>query len=190
MLIKCSECGHEIDHTTAVPRYNYQGLGVPAVLVNAVEETRCPNCNSVESTLIPNLNGLIASAAAERISIPIRLNGREIRFLREALDLTCAQLAQTLGVRNDLISRCEHDAETLGEHLERNFRALVYLRLRRRTIIKLNVERLLTMGFDDSPRLLEAVPLMLRLGPVPTRSKAPVRQRVWQPDPAPLKKTG
>src|ERR1700676_4903037 len=145
MLIKCSECGHEIDHMTAVPRYDYQSLGVPVVLLNAVEEARCPNCHSVESTLIPNLNGLIASAAAERISIPIRLNGKEIRFLREALNLTGVQLAETLGVRNELFSRCEHDAEALGEHLERNFRALAYLRLRRNTIIKLNVERLLTM---------------------------------------------
>ena len=162
MLMKCSECGHEIDRMTPVPRYEYAQLGVPVMLLNAVSEARCSNCGTTESTLIPNLNGLIASAAVERVSIPIRLNGQEIRFLRKALNLSGLELAEILGVRNELISRCENDAEPLGPHLERNFRSFVFLRLRRYTLIKLNLEHLLTMRFEDV-RSTNPVPLALRL---------------------------
>ena len=185
MLMKCSECGHDIDQMTPVPRYDYRGLGIPVLLLNAVEEARCPNCKTVESTLIPNLKGLIASAAAERIGMPIRLNGTEIRFLREALNLNGVQLGMALGVRNEFISKCEHEAETLGEHLERNFRAWAYLLLRKHTPIKLKIEKLLTMSFDDQPRSLRAIQLVLRL--VPMRSR---KQRSWKADPLALKKTG
>ena len=176
---------------TPVPRYEYAQLGVPVMLLNAVSEARCSNCGTTESTLIPNLNGLIASAAVERVSIPIRLNGQEIRFLRKALNLSGLELAEILGVRNELISRCENDAEPLGPHLERNFRSFVFLRLRRYTLIKLNLEHLLTMRFEDV-RSTNPVPLALRLVPGKRAKQQSVKKinTTWQPDSAPLKKTG
>jgi transcriptional regulator with XRE-family HTH domain len=191
MLMKCSECGHEIDRMTPVPRYEYAQLGVPVTLSNAVSVARCPNCGSIESTLIPNLNGLIASAAVERVAIPIKLNGQEIRFLRKALNLSGQELAETLGVRNELISRCENGAEPLGPHLERNFRAVVFLRLRRYTLIKLNLEHLLTMRLEDV-RSAEPVPLALRLVSDVKRAKQSAKKNktTWKPDSTPFRKTG
>ncbi len=178
MLMKCSECGHEIDRMTPVPRYEYKQLGVPVTLTNAVEEARCRDCRSVESTLIPNLNGLIASAAVERVSIPIRLNGAEIRFLRKALNLSGLELAEKLDITNGQISRYENNAEPMGPSLERNFRALVYLRLRRYTRIKANLETLLTMRFQEI-RSVEPVQLALRLV---SGNKRPKQTKVaWQP---------
>jgi transcriptional regulator with XRE-family HTH domain/DNA-directed RNA polymerase subunit RPC12/RpoP len=191
--MKCSKCGQEIEKWTPVPRYEYSRLGVPVTLLNAVSEARCPNCETVESTLIPNLNGLIASAAAERVGIPIRLSGQEIRFLRKALNYSGMELAEKLGVRNEAISRYENDAEPMGEHLERLFRTFVYLRLRRYTRIKVKLEHLLTMHFDDSVRRVGvAVPLALRLVHERERAKPSAKKAegAWQPDPMPLKKTG
>ena len=191
MLMRCSKCGHEIDQMTPVPRYEYTQLGVPVILMNAVREARCEICGTIESTLIPNLNGLIASAAVQRVSIPIRLNGEEIRFLRKALNQSGMELAETLGVRNELISRCENDVEPMGPHLERNFRSLVYLRLRRYTLIKADLEGLLTMHFREVKRV-GTVPLALRLVPGGKQAKRSVKKAkvAWQPDSAPLKKTG
>jgi hypothetical protein len=192
MTMICTKCGTVIEHPTPVPRYKYKALGVPVILLNAVEIARCPKCRSVEGTLIPNLTGLIASAAVQRICIPIRLNGEEIRFLREALDYSGVELADKLDVRNELISRCEHDTEAMGVHLERNFRSLVFLRLRRYAIIRARLDNLLTMRFQPV-RPVGSVPILLRLVEGRKASKSvrrAVQQKDWQADVVPMKQTG
>jgi hypothetical protein len=187
--MKCKKCETTIEQLTPIPRYDYKALGVPVTLLNAVQIARCPKCGSVDGTLIPNLTGLIASAAVLRVSIPIRLNGEEIRFLREALDYSGVELADKLDVRNELISRCEHDTEAMGVHLERNFRTLVFLRLRRYTVIKPKLENLLTMRFQ-SVRPVGSVPILLRYGERRKAAKRVAQQGNWQADVAPMKETG
>jgi DNA-binding XRE family transcriptional regulator len=142
----CSNCGKEVGEARVLPKYVPKNLGISGiVLFNAVSEQRCDHCGSIESISIPNLNGLMASIAACRISLPAKLNGTEWRFLRQVIDHTATELAHSLDIRKEAISRIENSAEPAGPHLEIRFRIFVYVKVRRFTRIKVNLEALLTM---------------------------------------------
>lgn len=142
----CSRCGNEVGEAKVLPKYVPKNLGIGGiVLLNAVSERRCEHCGSIESVSIPNLNGLMASIAACRISLPVKLNGTEWRFLRQVIDYTATELARRLDIRKEAISRIENSAEPAGPHLEIRFRVFVYLRVRRFTRIKVDLEALVML---------------------------------------------
>src|SRR5689334_5118779 len=74
-------------------------------ICDAVSSVTCSECRQVLETAIPNLDELIAAAALERVKIPVKLDAREIRLLRKALDWQSKALAKQLSVDPATVSR-------------------------------------------------------------------------------------
>jgi DNA-binding transcriptional regulator YiaG len=104
-------CGGELV-TRPVPKYLAKNLGIDGVEVfDAVEEVRCKKCRTLVETTIPNLPELVAAAALVRVQNPIKLNAREIRFLRKALGWKSVTMAKQLSVAAATVSRWESDED-------------------------------------------------------------------------------
>jgi DNA-binding transcriptional regulator YiaG len=104
-------------------------MGIPLVLINgAYEATQdgetCP--------VIPDPEGLEAAAAVARATMPDKLSGDEIRFLRRALRLKASVLAKFLDVTAETFSRWENGRETISANAERILRLRVVHALRKR----------------------------------------------------------
>jgi DNA-binding XRE family transcriptional regulator len=115
----------------------------------------------------------MASIAACRISLPVKLNGSEWKFLRQVIDHTATELARRLDIRKEAISRIENSKEPAGPHLEIRFRIFVYIKVRRFTRIKVNLEALLMMPLRMSahPEKPVAMRFVLRsVGPAKKRT--------------------
>lgn len=131
---------HEIKETV-IERYDVatELMGIAGVsLHNAVVEARCAHCGQLQSILIPNLQGLIAAVAVARALMPLKIRGQEIRFLREALDVTAVDLATTVEVLPTQISRWENEAEPISPRSEKLLRLYVVDKLAKYTAIKVN----------------------------------------------------
>jgi len=83
-------------------------LGIDGVQVcDAASLIICKKCREVVETVIPSLGELVVAIALARVQIPVKLNNREIRFLRRALGWRSKTLAKQLGVVPETISRWE-----------------------------------------------------------------------------------
>lgn len=129
-----------------VPMYKADQLGIDGVyLREAVTQEKCEVCGYVKSLAIPNLQGLIAAVAVSRVLIPYKLHGKEIRFLREALEETAKELALTVEVLPTQISRWENEAEPIGPRSEKLLRLYVVEKLAKQTIIKASLDAIFRM---------------------------------------------
>lgn len=83
-------------------------LGVDGIRVcDAVSRVTCKKCHEVVETIIPSLGELVAATALARVQVPVKLNKKEIRFLRKALGWQSNTLAKQLGVVPETLSRWE-----------------------------------------------------------------------------------
>lgn len=104
-------------------------LGIGGVQVcDAVEISKCMHCGAVNRTSIPDISELIAAVAVWRIMLPIKLNGKEIRFLRNAAGWQGKRLAKELDVSAETVSRWEHD-EMMAPANEKVLRSTLGARL-------------------------------------------------------------
>ncbi len=88
-------------------------------LEDAVKETRSENCDYVDSVESPNLEGLIAAVAVARVLNPLKLRGTEIRYLREALEMTGQEMGEkVVKVLPFQISKWENNKEPIGAQSE------------------------------------------------------------------------
>lgn len=120
------ECGiRRATHTDKLPRYEKNGLvGLSVVLLNSVEERVCGNCGG-RTVVIPDPDGLLCAVAAARVKVPIKLQGKEIKFLRKALDRNAKELSEILQVSPETFSRWENEKEPIGVANEKILRLLV-----------------------------------------------------------------
>src|SRR6266404_2890688 len=101
----CEHCGGPVG-VRVVPEYRDAPLGIDGVVLDyAVVERKCEHCGEVADVLIPDVPGLIAAIAVARVMRNRKLNGREIKFVRKALELPARELAARLGVRPETLSR-------------------------------------------------------------------------------------
>lgn len=100
-------------------------MGIPVVLINAVQQKVCEECQEVLSTIIPDLEGLRAAMAVTRVNDPLKLNGREVNFLRKALGFSGKELAGRMEVSAGTVSRWENDKELMGPTSEKLLRLIV-----------------------------------------------------------------
>jgi DNA-binding transcriptional regulator YiaG len=166
---------HGISETRIVPVYDASKLlGLPHVYVRqAVQESRCARCGEVTSIEIPNLEGLVAAVAVARVLHPLKLVGNEIRYLREALEMTGQELGQkVVQVLPFQISKWENDRERIGPQSETLLRLYVVDKLARLTAIKVNrsaihqmrseawrpIDKELRMYFSLKKRADESIP--------------------------------
>jgi hypothetical protein len=130
VLNKCPKCGSGNLKLARLARFKAESLGIDGVeVVDAVEEQSCGDCHAVISTEIPQLAELIAATAVWRVMIPIKLNGEEIRFLRQALELQSKELASVLSVEPETVSRWENREQPITEGNEKNLRQMVGAKL-------------------------------------------------------------
>jgi transcriptional regulator with XRE-family HTH domain len=125
--MRCEQCGAEHISTKVLEVYQDDGMvGLPNVfIVNAAEQQVCQNCGAENGIYIPDMEGLEAAIAVTRISLPVKLNGDEIRFLRKAFGLRAKELAECLQVRDETISRWENSKEVMRPQYEKLFRLFV-----------------------------------------------------------------
>jgi DNA-binding transcriptional regulator YiaG len=151
---------HVANEAKLVPFYDASELlGMAGVyLKDAVREARCANCGRVKSIEIPNLEGLIAAVAVSRALHPLKLRGKEIRYLREALEMTAQEMSEkVVKVSPFQISKWENDKEAIGPQSETLLRLYVVDELARLTAIKVNRNAIFRMKSKPWRKIDEAL---------------------------------
>lgn len=103
--------------------YREDLLGIPVVLLNAV--IRVVDESGEETFAIPNMRGLVAAVAMSRCLMPRKIAGKEIRFMRKALEMTGREFAAELDIAPETLSRWENDGRVIGGNGEKMLRHLV-----------------------------------------------------------------
>jgi putative zinc finger/helix-turn-helix YgiT family protein len=87
--------------------------GLVVKVLNAVVVQRCSTC-SEEMVGIPDMQGLARAAAMARAQSPERLTGKEVRFIRRALDMKQKDFAAAMDLSAEHVSRWENDHNGIG----------------------------------------------------------------------------
>lgn len=87
--------------------------GIVVKVLNAVVVQRCATCTE-EMTGIPDMQGLARAAAMARALHPACLTGKEVRFIRRALDMTQKEFAAAMELSHEHVSRWENDRKGVG----------------------------------------------------------------------------
>ncbi len=111
-----------------VPQYEIDTLGAPfrVTLHNCVTLGVDPSTGE-EKVNVPDLVGLINAVVRARVSHPWKLNGRELKFVRNALGLKANLLADFLEMSPEHLSRCEAGAKVMSTISERFFRLFAFM---------------------------------------------------------------
>jgi DNA-binding transcriptional regulator YiaG len=80
-----------------------------------------------EMVRVPDLAGLLNAVVRRRVSHPRKLNGDELKFIRNALGVRANPLAQFLEMSPEHLSRCEAGGIAMSAISERFFRLFTYL---------------------------------------------------------------
>jgi len=119
---QCPACGNEMRARTESRRYDQ----MVNVVLEGIDVHHCDNCG--EEEVVYRRFGQLNEAIAQMIAgEEARLGPGEIRFLRTYLGLTGAQLARTMGVAPETVSRWESESagQSMGTVAERLLRVMV-----------------------------------------------------------------
>jgi transcriptional regulator with XRE-family HTH domain len=171
---QCAICGGQVKWKLVHRYRDDEFLGVPgAILVDSVREGRCLDCGD-RPIRIPDPRGLVVAAALARVQRPVRLRGREVRFLRGALGWQAKELAEQLGVRPETVSRWEAGKEVIGPTSEKLLRLLIGTHLAQEAkAVEYDAK------FVASMRIKSAVSRKLKIEF--HRVRRPRRREAWQP---------
>jgi len=129
-MTACWECGSTGVTAKILPEFSIAdlvGAPFPVILEDVVEEKACAKCGQVIGHVIPQPDQMAAIVAILRACDPMKLNGKEIRFLRKTMSLKAKALAAKMALTADHLSRYENDKALISENYERLLRALVCL---------------------------------------------------------------
>lgn len=147
--MRCTKCNNIMER--AVKPEHVEDLGGLLVKVlNAVVVQRCSNC-SEEMTGIPDLPGLARAAAMARALNPARFTGKEVKFLRRALDMSQKQFAETMELSPEYVSRWENDHNGIGGAAEKLVRHNVCALLHKEGICEYDPKLITNMHFVGYP---------------------------------------
>lgn len=102
--MKCMECGRGHLVEAVLPEHTEDLGGIVVNLLNALRVYRCDDCGA-EETEIPDLRGLVRTVAMARALLPVQLSGKDILFMRRALDMTQRQFAEAMELTLETVSR-------------------------------------------------------------------------------------
>ncbi len=160
---KCAQCGAPATalKKTKLPTHEEIVLDLPVILLNAVERVSY-DCGHYHDT-IPNYEGMIAAVALCRVLMHYKLNGREIRLLRNTMGLKGIEFAKKLSVSAEAVSRWEN-GEPIGNAAEKLLRVTAALALMEKApAIDVDLQQLTTMEISPirpsnwSPLYLEQI---------------------------------
>lgn len=176
--IACDKCGSEGLAVRTLREHRTDALGLPGVtLLGIARELCCTNCGQHLGVSYPNLEGIIAALALARSEAPQKLHGAEVLFMRKALGWTARELASRLGVREETVSRWEHDHEPIGPASEKLLRLMVVELLSSEAPAMRPDRRKILIGMKTKPSIPERA-VQFRLKSVELR-KGRRRQRAY-----------
>lgn len=141
----CRACGVG-ELVSSKERYVYAESGLPNVVLEGVTIRRCPNCQEFE-VVIPRVLELHRCIALAVVSKTTRLTGAEVRFLRKHLGYSGVDFAKCMGVSPEVVSKWEHDRDSIGGQSDRLLRMMV---VRDRPLEEYPLDRL--ADIDDNKR--------------------------------------
>jgi YgiT-type zinc finger domain-containing protein len=119
-LHACTECrGNAAGQRE---NYTYTECGLKNVVLLDVLVHRCVRCGA-EQVEIPNMDGLHRTVALAVLCKGRTLSGEEIRFLRKVAGFTATNLAKSLAVTKNAVSRWENSGK-IGSASDRAVRAI------------------------------------------------------------------
>jgi putative zinc finger/helix-turn-helix YgiT family protein len=128
-MTECRECGGPV-RVEQIERYvaenELQAMGV--VIAGAASRRVCEACG-LSSIVIPDLPGLLAAVAVYRATIPVKLQGHEIKFMRKSMEVSAKELAELLEVSQETVSRWENDRAPMGSANEKLLRLMTLFKL-------------------------------------------------------------
>jgi DNA-binding transcriptional regulator YiaG len=123
--------------------------GVVVKLFKAVIVQRC-SCGE-EMIAIPDLEGLARAAAMARALNPVQLSGKEVRFIRRALDLSQKEFAEKMELAPETVSRWENDHNGAGAMSEKLIRHNVCALLHKDGVCDYDPKIIVNMQFVPVP---------------------------------------
>ena len=115
-----------------IPRYEEADLGLPypIILIDSAEEEIDPTTGDRIGVSVPDMEELVATVAVARALIPLRLDGQEVRFMRQAIGMTASAFAEALDLDKATFSRWENNKQTVGGWADKQVRFFVLTTLR------------------------------------------------------------
>jgi putative zinc finger/helix-turn-helix YgiT family protein len=141
--MKCAQCGHRMEKTTGVHRYEESGL--KNVMLMNVPLYKCTSCGETEVE-IPAMEELHCLIGLFVLYQPDRLGSAEVRYLRKHMGYSQDELASYVGVTRGTITRWESGG-TIRIDQDKALRQL-YVRKKHEELEHIGI---------DSKRLLEVV---------------------------------
>jgi DNA-binding transcriptional regulator YiaG len=124
--------------------------GLVVKVLNAVVVQRCAGCDE-EMIGIPDVQGLTRAAAMARALNPARLHGKEVKFIRRALDMTQKEFADAMELSPEHVSRWENDHKGIGAASEKLVRHNVCALLHKEGICEYDPKVIVGMRFTTAP---------------------------------------
>jgi DNA-binding transcriptional regulator YiaG len=155
---RCGKCKGLMEKSVRPEHIEDLG-GVVVKILNAVQVFRCDKCSS-QMVAIPDMDGLAYATVISRALNPMRLRGREVKFIRRALDMTQTEFARAMDLTAETVSRWETDTRGVGGACEKltrhNACALLSKKARGRPY---DPEIIAEMEFVDLPEGHELPPI-------------------------------
>lgn len=121
--MKCTECGNAT--TKSVGDHVYRESGLDNVILRNTTKYTCESCGAVKVQIVAM--GPLHRAIAHAIAIkPTRFMPKEVRFLRDHLDLGNKEFAELMGVSPEQASRWT-TSDPIGVPAERLLRLIAVM---------------------------------------------------------------
>jgi len=160
---KCTECKRGLLEKKIMPEHDEDLGGIIVRLLNSVIAFRCSHCG-YEEIVIPDMPELAKAVSLVRALSAARLSGKELKFIRKALDMTQKEFAERMELRTETVSRWENDYPGTGEYCEKLLRhnvcALLYkdvLAIDYDPAVVTNIRIQPRTKEDDRPLIMERV---------------------------------
>ncbi len=148
--MRCTKCKNGLVERSVKPEHVEDLGGLVVKVLNAVVVQRCSTCSD-EMTGIPDMQGLARAAAMARALNPARLSGKEVRFIRRALDMTQKEFAEAMDLSPEHVSRWENDHRGVGGASEKLVRHNVCALLHKEGICEYDPKVIANMRFTAAP---------------------------------------
>lgn len=126
-----NDVGRAPEEGRVIPTYTDKLMRVRVLLIHSALEA---GHNGAAGVIVPDLQGLEAAVAVARATVPDKLSGQEIRFLRKTVGMKAAELARFLDVTAETISRWENGKKVISTNAERVFRLKILTDLREKAM--------------------------------------------------------
>ncbi len=124
--MKCVECGNTVRLKKGSVQVDI-GLDKP-IKVAGVEHGECRRCGE-SYEFVPRYPELLRTIAEQVAEKPQRLTAKEIRFLRDVLDMKSKEVAERIAVDKTTYSKYENAKQVMDTSIERLFRFIVLAEL-------------------------------------------------------------